>query len=345
MGDFLRELAENSINSTIKGMVEKGVPEEEIVKRIENRTEPAVEAMLKEAVKDMSNFMHEHMYEAARELEAQDAEFLAHQEQKWGKCFVASRTMYIMATESAQLFSEYVAEEITGADFQEKQFTFLALQHIHGRACQEFLEILTLMKEGFADGAYARWRSMYELCCIADFIKEHGELIAKQYYDHSEIEGRSYDWTKGVNDNDGKPVKTFAQVQKMCNVDQKWKDQYDLGCLVTHASPQGTFGRMANGCSTGMIPVGRSDYGITTPAEHSAIALSWVTSIYLSLFPSLDGAAHIGVLNNWVDIIRELYFSTHDLVFQELIEDGTIKPLWNEKTDEEKSIPESTPDC
>ena len=336
MGDFLRNVMEDSIKSTIKRMVEDGTPQEEIIRRVEEHKAPAVEAMLKEAVKNMTSYMHEHMFEAAREREAQDAEFLARQEQKWGKCFVASRAMYIIAAEVAQLFSDYVEEEINSDIFKQKQFTFLALQHLHGRACQEYLEILTLMKEGFADGAYARWRSMFELCCIADFINNQGEQIAKQYYDHSEIDGKSYDWAKSVNDNKGKPVKSFAQVQDMCSISQNWKDQYNLGCLVTHASPQGTFGRMANGCATDMIPVGRSDYGITTPAEHAAIALSWITSIYLSLFPSLDGAAHIGVMNNWVDIIRELYFSTHDVVFQELINDGTIKPLWNKPSDEEK---------
>ena len=324
----MRDLAQKSIASTIKNLIDEGVPQAEIEKRIEERTTPAFEAMLKEAVKSTTNYMREHMYEAARELEVQDAEFLAHQEQKWGKCFVASRTMYIMATESAQLHSEYVNEEIDRDAFEEKQYTFLALQHLHGRACQEFLEIITLMKEGFADGAYARWRSMYELCCIAGFINDQGEQIAKQFYEHSEVDGRSYDWAKTVNDIDGKPVKSFAQIQKMSNAAQNWKDQYDLGCLVTHASPQGTFGRMANGCATNVIPVGRSDFGLTTPAEHSAIALSWITTIYLSLFPSFDGIAHIDVLHNWVDIIRELYFSTHDIVFRALIEEGTIKPLW-----------------
>ena len=35
--------------------------------------------------------------------------------------------------------------------------------HIHGRALQQFLEIIILMKNGFADGAYASWRSVFEL--------------------------------------------------------------------------------------------------------------------------------------------------------------------------------------
>ena len=52
-----------------------------------------------------------------------------------------------------------------------RKFMFLALQHLHGRACQMFLEILTLLRNGFGDCAYARWRSLYELNCTAYFIK------------------------------------------------------------------------------------------------------------------------------------------------------------------------------
>lgn len=328
MSDRLWDIFLQSIKNATDKMKENGASDEEIAKQVKEKTNPALSAMMKEAVKDITHYSKEHMYEYIRYVEAEDAEFFARQEQKWGKCFVASHMMYFMAVESAQEFSEYVGE-IDKSTFREKQFRFLALQHLHGRACQEYLEVLTLMRTGFADGAYARWRSMYELCCIADFINNHGEELAKRYYEHSETSGKSYDWAKIVNDNEGKPVKSFAQIQRMCNVAQSWKDQYDLGCLVTHASPQGTFGRMANGCATDVIPVGRSDYGITTPAEHSAISLAWISATYLSLLPHADSIATIHVLNNWIDVIRELYFSTHDIVFRELIEQNQVKKLWD----------------
>ncbi|KUE93344.1 hypothetical protein AU078_04885 [Streptococcus gallolyticus] len=72
-----------------------------------------------------------------------------------------------------------------------------------------------------------------------------------------------------------------------------------------------------------IIPVGRSDYGITTPAEHSAISLAQITSMFLSIFPYGDGIVAMKNINNWIDVIREIYFKTHDEVFPE------APPLWS----------------
>lgn len=59
------------------------------------------------------------------------------------------------------------------------------MQHIQGRALQQFIEIITLMKNGFADGAYARWRSMYEIAIVSAFITEKGEAVAEAFIQSS----------------------------------------------------------------------------------------------------------------------------------------------------------------
>ena len=88
------------------------------------------------------------------------------------------------------------------------------------------------MKLGFADCAYARWRSMYELCCNAAFIKKHGEIIAKQYVEQSQTDEHKYSWTKGAKKDDGTELKitTFQGIQDNCDVDEAWKKQYKLAC-------------------------------------------------------------------------------------------------------------------
>ena len=105
-----------------------------------------------------------------------------------GKMFCSLYAMYVMAVETAELFSEYVQKDLEDDVRQPKMYTFFTLQHMHGRVCQEFLEVLYLMKYGFADGAYSRWRSMYELCCCADFILKYGGEVAKKYFESSETE-------------------------------------------------------------------------------------------------------------------------------------------------------------
>lgn len=49
-------------------------------------------------------------------------------------------------------------------------------------------EALCLMKSGFADGALARWRTLYELTVIADVIAKHDATRAARYLAHAEVQ-------------------------------------------------------------------------------------------------------------------------------------------------------------
>ena len=143
---------------------------------------------------DTTQYMRETMFEEVMAFRAEEDEFIIKQEQKWYKGFVASEAMYIMTLEAVEAYVNYVND----LSYEEKfthHNTFTAMLHIHGRALQEFLEIITLMKNGFADGAYARWRSMYELSIIASFITENGEKVAKEFIEASESDDR-YEWAR-----------------------------------------------------------------------------------------------------------------------------------------------------
>ena len=78
--------------------------------------------------------------------------------------------MYVMALEAAAQYAAFASENISDVLEKKKQYTFLVLQYMQGCCCQEFWEILHSIKLGFADCAYARWRSMYELCCNASSL-------------------------------------------------------------------------------------------------------------------------------------------------------------------------------
>lgn len=49
-------------------------------------------------------------------------------------------------------------------------------------------EILHLLKGGFPDAAFARWRSLYEIAVTATFIGLHGETCAEAYLDHEIVD-------------------------------------------------------------------------------------------------------------------------------------------------------------
>jgi hypothetical protein len=62
------------------------------------------------------------------------------------------------------------------------------LARFHAQACQVAAEILELLRAGFADAAMARWRTLYEVAILADFINEHGELAADRFVDYEAVE-------------------------------------------------------------------------------------------------------------------------------------------------------------
>ncbi len=316
----ISEVLNNALKDTIDGWKQEGLSDEEILAKIDKIDfKDVMMSITDTAATDFADFFRERMYEIELEERAKTQEFSAHQEQLWGKCFAASQTMYTITIDAAENISQYIHENASAEEKDARKFMFLALQHLHGRACQMFLEILTLLRNGFGDCAYARWRSLYELNCIAYFIKAQGEQIAKQYYEQSQsnVPHRDYAWTMGAINKRGKPitVKSFAAIETYCEMGNGWNEQYKLACLVTNGSPEGTFKRMSIYETRNIIPVGRSNYGIAVPAEHSAISLHLISTLFFTLFPYADSIAYVKTLGKWVEVIQEMYYSTEEETF------------------------------
>ncbi|MEB6065125.1 DUF5677 domain-containing protein [Enterococcus gallinarum] len=331
MADYAGEFFKDTLTTILEeklSNVENQEEADKIIEKIESADlSDLMIKMYSQMAQDTTNFMRKTMFEQVLRFRADELEFMARQEQKWCNAFVASESMYIMTLEAAESYQEYV-NTLQQEKLKEKYYLFTAMLHIHGRALQQFLEIISLMKNGFADGAYARWRSMYELSIIASFISENGETVAKAFIDSSETEDR-YEWARSSNlFPTSKKWITFSAIESKCDMNTKaWKNQYILANRIIHASSQGTFSRLSNMETGNFIPVGRSDYGITTPAEHSAISLAQITAIFFTIHPSGDSIIAVKYINNWVDVIREEYFKTHDSVFPDddkLWEEGMV---------------------
>jgi hypothetical protein len=84
---------------------------------------------------------------------------------------------------------------------EQNGYVFEALTRLHAKACLIGQEIITLMKNGYASGAHARWRSLHEITVTASFIKDHGNEVAERYllYDRIEVYTLFKDYLK---DND-----------------------------------------------------------------------------------------------------------------------------------------------
>jgi len=86
-----------------------------------------------------------------------------------------------IAEEAGEEKSKLLAKSINASN----NYQISAIIKMHARAVQIANEILTLLKAGYADGANVRWRSLYELTVVAQFLKEQDNYTAERYFAHS----------------------------------------------------------------------------------------------------------------------------------------------------------------
>lgn len=101
----------------------------------------------------------------------------------WGNAIDMLEMLATVCMEEGARFNDEFRELAT----ENNDCVFNVLAGLHARGCQVAFEILLLLKNGFADGAFARWRTLHELAVIAMFIQERGQDIAIKYLDHTAI--------------------------------------------------------------------------------------------------------------------------------------------------------------
>ena len=91
----------------------------------------------------------------------------------------------------------------------------------------------------------------------------------------------------------------------------KWVEQYSLSSQIVHASPQATFGTLGI-------------YGIRIAADQSAIILTSITKMILSLFLNFDNMLAIISIEKWLKVVREYFRKTEEELLHktESVEEG-----------------------
>lgn len=82
-----------------------------------------------------------------------------------------------------------LGDRVAGAHHADSQL-FSALELLRNRAVQVGWEVHTLASLGYADGAYARWRTLHELAVVSEFLREFGEDTATRYFEHAQVKNR-----------------------------------------------------------------------------------------------------------------------------------------------------------
>ena len=110
-------------------------------------------------------------------------EFSQNLSKLWEKPLSLLQTIIVITRDTGNNYLYGNFHNVSSMDLTES-----LLVRIHARAIQVSKEVLVLLKNGLADGAEARWRTLHELTVIATFIAEHGDEVAKRYIDHENIE-------------------------------------------------------------------------------------------------------------------------------------------------------------
>jgi len=112
------------------------------------------------------------------------ADFQEGLEQRWGRGLMLLRMLLTSCRELGQeTFTRHAKSKSPRYKFRR-----WVMLRLHTRACQVMDEIICLLENGFADGAMARWRTLYELSVVAILIAEGDEVLAERYMLHDTVE-------------------------------------------------------------------------------------------------------------------------------------------------------------
>lgn len=297
-------LSEEEASKLIKKVLKSGL--------IEETYSDLIESLSRELAETMESTMYEHVLEER----AYTAEFLARQEQKWGKAFVASEALYLCILEATDNYTTFVATEHAG----EENYTYFVLKNIHGRALQIYREILCLNQNGFADGAFARWRSLYELSVVACFINKYGESVAQAYANSVDSNGAN-EWARIAPCFARKKAREKITLQDFidnCDINEAWRNEYKFSNLFVHSSADATFYRLGTYGESEAIPVGPTDWGMSLPATHAAHSLVLITVELFTIYTHGDSIAASKTFLTWIDRIEKYYQAVEDECFPDL---------------------------
>lgn len=244
---------------------------------------------------------------------------------RWRKAFDLVETIWVSCEELGRVFSQHHRPRAV----LEQDHVFEAVTHLHAKALLVTAEIICLMKGGFADGALARWRTLYEINVIATLIRQGGQELALKYLAHSRVQA----W-KRVKDEQGDPAeeeeRKYLQTQAEYAIERfgpELNRRNGWACEVT-GKKQPTFENLAElvGATHGkmlyhdaslhihgnhraldellgvcenqqdVLLVGPSNSGMVTPLTLAAMSIVESTSLLLLTEPNFDRVAFVNTL-------------------------------------------------
>lgn len=237
--------------------------------------------------------------EIIRSAEVETGQFLQDLNQKWNAGLSMSKGF-------SYICQDCICET---AELQQDSGLKKALRQIFVSGCQVYYEIIILVTGGMADGAWARWRTLFELGTLSTFIWENGEEAASKFIKSSSNKDEYYQWAKELPIflHYKKRYMSFKSIFDSCkNKKYTWFDCYKTASSTVHGCARGCFYSMG-GDGTEKKNLGGELYGIDIPAIYSAESLCIIAQNYLLNFTELNCAVYARIINKWVKDLRNQY--------------------------------------
>jgi hypothetical protein len=238
-------------------------------------------------------------------------------------------------------------EKLAKTTDKTNDFKREAIINLHARAVQISNEILVLVKSGFADAAYARWRTLHELNIISFFLLESNNVVSKRFLEHKVIRHfkEATDYRECYKKLGYSPLdrKTFNKLkrkkERLCRkYDDKFQKDYgwipssilnprdfrtlekhvkldkfhhfyNLACDAAHGGAKG-FHRLGlmDIYQKKVLHVGASNYGLADPILNTADSLFGVSICLLNLEPDFESNIQLHIMRDFVNEIGQKAF-------------------------------------
>lgn len=153
------------------------------------------------------------------------------------------KAYYMLSVNNRDEFFDTV---LKGKDINPKTELFITtLYATHSRAARTNLEVVTLLKNGLADGAYSRNRTLYEIALYLRVFNKYGFDAVLSFNQNAknkwilEIPGAAKDFPLGKRNIN------LEYIKKICDGDgfemDEWKEMYKNSNDLIHVNQTGTF--------------------------------------------------------------------------------------------------------
>ncbi len=275
-----------------------------------------------EVIKRSSKYIYEQMCISEKEnfqkIDCETEQFKHRNFQRWELGFQKLEMLRQISIEAGVEFQkqfltipEYVNDPLLGV-----------LMRQHANACRITGEIILLLRGGYADGALARWRTLFEISVTCLVLHKHGNEAANDYILHGKREAfrgmEEYQKTaQEMNRESYSEDQILKMFQLKDQLDQeksyhwaqkytgygkleklreyvglgKWSHDYMWASRNVHAYYSEMLSLQAmSEAKQDFLLVGQSNSGMVEPASMTAITLMQITTTFI--------AAHINEENN-----------------------------------------------